>query len=119
MQVRETQWLVFVVQPLGCSEGVWGLKMKDFVRFVVVMFFRKASPQTEGRRHAHHGIKFSPVSQEYSLDLTAVLAAIATYTNTVIYATSYYAPSLDPVDSSLKSNLLKRFIRQSFVIQGR
>ena len=44
MQVRETQWLVFVVQPLGCSEGVWGLKMKDFVRFVVVMFFRKASP---------------------------------------------------------------------------
>ena len=30
------------------------------------MFFRKASPQTEGRRHADPGIKFSP---EYCCDL--------------------------------------------------
>ena len=26
------------------------------------MFFRKASPQTEGSRYAHHRIKFSPAS---------------------------------------------------------
>ena len=38
-----------------------GLKMEQFIHFCVIMFFRKASPQTEGSRHAHLQIKSSPV----------------------------------------------------------
>ena len=34
--------------------------LNDFYRFYVIMFFRKASPQTEGRRNADLEIKLPP-----------------------------------------------------------
>ena len=47
-----------------------GLKMEQFIHFCVIMFFRKASPQTEGSRHAHHRIKSSPESDAHVRDST-------------------------------------------------
>ena len=44
-----------------------------FGRFYGIMFFRKASPQTEGRRDAHPLIKTSPVIRIFILRCIVVL----------------------------------------------
>ena len=51
-----------------------GSKWSNFIHFGVIMFFRKASPQTEGRRHADHGIKFSPGLDSTHADMSRVTA---------------------------------------------
>ena len=44
--------------PVTCFVKDWA---QNFERFGVIMFFRKAPPQTEGRRNADHKIKTPPV----------------------------------------------------------
>ena len=49
------------------------------------MFFRKASPQTEGRRHTDHGIKFSPVYT--AVRVSSVDTSVRAYS--YVHSTSY------------------------------
>ena len=44
----------------GHSVTLWKPEQARFGQFYGIMFFWKASPQTEGRRHAHPLIKTSP-----------------------------------------------------------
>ena len=58
-------------------EGL-GAELVGFERFGVIMFFRKAPPQTEGRRDADHKIKTPPVPA------VVIVAYMVSYENTII-----------------------------------
>ena len=51
----------------GHSVTLFKPEQAHFGRFYGIMFFRKASPQTEGRRHADPLIKTSPVTINISV----------------------------------------------------
>ena len=57
----------------GHSVTLFKPEQAHFGRFYAIMFFRKASPQTEGRRDAHPLIKTSPVCQLRALLLNLLL----------------------------------------------
>ena len=57
-----------VLWALGGVAGAAWAQKNSFLRVLgVIMFFRKAPPQTEGRRYADPGIKTSPVGIDVAL----------------------------------------------------